>query len=588
MRAVSYPCICHSLIRRCKSSWLQTYTINVNSADFTLDLYTIHVPLYYLLRLVFFSPLLSAINEHNKLVDKHGPLSPQECAPSSTSCVRCSLGRVEVSVLCLSTGHIQSTSTDETFTHDISDAIQNTNINILNETNNILSTNATRVYELYQALSVWGIPSSAVHVIDHPLLQDGMHSSWDHNVISNFVIEEVYRCFNLYRHQRSTENQPSSRSTENGYEQPEDHETNFYHLPTFQVNLHVVTFDDYGVSGHLNHIDTRYGIQSALQNIQQTNAMNKHMRDIRGSTFCGVISSSTTTTVHNHLCESIHNSQKNDKLCDNWSRDNANGGDLYITPWELQSHRPSFMFEPLHRPAFFKKYFGIFRYIWYDITLMFQRMCNCITNTINSEALGLNDCSLQSSQGSLSTEQDIRKGSFSTEEGIRKGSFSTEEDIRKGSSSTEEGIRKGSFSTEDDISMSIDSNNSDMNIRHTICKAEDPSVLITEQVMLSNMKSDRQLSAEQRNMNKWIDTNACHMKGEMMPHSRIYIIDLLPSKPSIEIMTTCPTCTWNAMKKHITQWEPVHVWYRKLHVIFSMYTYFNVFVPISVLTNGND
>ncbi|KAI6694247.1 hypothetical protein NL676_021957 [Syzygium grande] len=86
-----------------------------------------------------------------------------------------------------------------------------------------------RKEELYQACVTLEVPCPQVKVMDHPDLQDGFGNKWNHDLLSKIIEQEV-----LAR------------------------------------GIHVViTFDDYGVSGHCNHRDVHYGVRKLLQVMAQ-------------------------------------------------------------------------------------------------------------------------------------------------------------------------------------------------------------------------------------------------------------------------------------------------------------------------------
>ncbi|XP_056158476.1 uncharacterized protein LOC115690680 isoform X2 [Syzygium oleosum] len=69
------------------------------------------------------------------------------------------------------------------------------------------------------------MPRQQVKVVDHPDLQDGFGNKWNRNLLSKIIEQEA-----LAR------------------------------------GIHaVITFDDYGVSGHCNHRDVHYGVRNLLQ-----------------------------------------------------------------------------------------------------------------------------------------------------------------------------------------------------------------------------------------------------------------------------------------------------------------------------------
>ncbi|CAN1306107.1 Probable N-acetylglucosaminyl-phosphatidylinositol de-N-acetylase [Linum perenne] len=87
----------------------------------------------------------------------------------------------------------------------------------------------TRKDELYQACLVLKVPVQQVKILDHPDLQDGFGLVWDHGLLSKIINEEVTS------HQIDT----------------------------------IITFDDYGVSGHCNHCDVHNGVRKLLQNTSE-------------------------------------------------------------------------------------------------------------------------------------------------------------------------------------------------------------------------------------------------------------------------------------------------------------------------------
>jgi len=81
-----------------------------------------------------------------------------------------------------------------------------------------------RRQELYKSCATFGIPGTHVRIVDHPALQDGMHVDWPVSVVAGLVCDFV------------TDIRPTV----------------------------IVTFDDYGVSGHPNHIATYKGCVQAV------------------------------------------------------------------------------------------------------------------------------------------------------------------------------------------------------------------------------------------------------------------------------------------------------------------------------------
>ncbi|KAF7811065.1 N-acetylglucosaminyl-phosphatidylinositol de-N-acetylase-like isoform X1 [Senna tora] len=81
-----------------------------------------------------------------------------------------------------------------------------------------------RKQELYQACATLKVPMQQVKVVDHPDLQDGFGKVWNHNILANLVKEEIRR---------------------------------------HTIDM-IITFDNYGVSGHCNHRDVHYGVRTSV------------------------------------------------------------------------------------------------------------------------------------------------------------------------------------------------------------------------------------------------------------------------------------------------------------------------------------
>ncbi|KAL8042787.1 hypothetical protein ABFX02_09G075700 [Erythranthe guttata] len=81
-----------------------------------------------------------------------------------------------------------------------------------------------RKEELYLASAVLKIPTKQVKVLDHPDFQDGFGKVWDSNLLASII----------------------------------DKETRLH-----SIDL-VITFDDYGISGHCNHRDVHRGVRKLL------------------------------------------------------------------------------------------------------------------------------------------------------------------------------------------------------------------------------------------------------------------------------------------------------------------------------------
>ncbi|XP_054785667.1 probable N-acetylglucosaminyl-phosphatidylinositol de-N-acetylase isoform X2 [Prosopis cineraria] len=85
-----------------------------------------------------------------------------------------------------------------------------------------------RERELFQACATLKVPTQQVRVVDHPDLQDGFGKVWNHNLVTSLVMEEI---------------------------------------STYNIDM-IITFDNYGVSGHCNHRDVHYGVCKLLHDIQ--------------------------------------------------------------------------------------------------------------------------------------------------------------------------------------------------------------------------------------------------------------------------------------------------------------------------------
>ncbi|XP_048426678.1 probable N-acetylglucosaminyl-phosphatidylinositol de-N-acetylase isoform X2 [Pyrus x bretschneideri] len=82
----------------------------------------------------------------------------------------------------------------------------------------------TRKEELYQASAILKVPHQQVSVLDHPDLQDGFGKVWNDSILANIIEEEITRN---------------------------------------SIDL-IITFDNYGVSGHCNHRDVHYGVRTRI------------------------------------------------------------------------------------------------------------------------------------------------------------------------------------------------------------------------------------------------------------------------------------------------------------------------------------
>lgn len=87
-----------------------------------------------------------------------------------------------------------------------------------------------RTEELFAASQYLGVPRDQVRIVDHPDCRDGMNTHWSLLVICQSVEQFIL------------EIQPSL----------------------------VVSFDEYGVSGHVNHIDVGRGVQQVKSRLAET------------------------------------------------------------------------------------------------------------------------------------------------------------------------------------------------------------------------------------------------------------------------------------------------------------------------------
>ncbi|XP_072977918.1 uncharacterized protein [Typha angustifolia] len=77
-----------------------------------------------------------------------------------------------------------------------------------------------RKEELYRACAILKVPLDQVQVLDHPNLQDGFDKRWDHQLLAGLIEEQI---------------------------------------KIWDIDS-VITFDNFGVSGHGNHRDVHHGI----------------------------------------------------------------------------------------------------------------------------------------------------------------------------------------------------------------------------------------------------------------------------------------------------------------------------------------
>ena len=105
---------------------------------------------------------------------------------------------------------------------------------------------AIRALEMVASAESLGVHRDHVKVIDDPLLQDGMSVKWEASVVASHVSDAVDK---------------------------------------FRVSK-ILTFDNFGVSGHPNHIDTHHGVLHFLHNSVWGRLGN--------ATFCGHADSDST------------------------------------------------------------------------------------------------------------------------------------------------------------------------------------------------------------------------------------------------------------------------------------------------------
>jgi N-acetylglucosaminylphosphatidylinositol deacetylase len=101
-------------------------------------------------------------------------------------------------------------------------------------TGNFNGLGATRAAEFHLSAAVFGIDPRLVFVLDRPDLQDGMNNNWPVALVADAVLE----CVDLLEH-------------------------NF----NFHVSI-ICSFDEYGVSGHPNHIATFHGTSLAQSRLR--------------------------------------------------------------------------------------------------------------------------------------------------------------------------------------------------------------------------------------------------------------------------------------------------------------------------------
>ncbi|CAA0827302.1 N-acetylglucosaminylphosphatidylinositol de-N-acetylase family protein [Striga hermonthica] len=91
-------------------------------------------------------------------------------------------------------------------------------------TGNADGMGSIRKEELYLASAVLKIPAQQVNILDHPDLQDGFGKAWDWDLLASMIDNEAR---------------------------------------TYSIDL-IITFDDYGISGHCNHRDVHHGVRKVL------------------------------------------------------------------------------------------------------------------------------------------------------------------------------------------------------------------------------------------------------------------------------------------------------------------------------------
>ncbi|TMW69519.1 hypothetical protein Poli38472_001675 [Pythium oligandrum] len=101
-----------------------------------------------------------------------------------------------------------------------------------------------RAQEMIASGTFIGIAKENIHVLEDPKLQDGMKEQWSHDHIASIVLDYI-----------------------------EKHKINA-----------VFTFDDYGISGHPNHISVHHGVKQAIveQHKRCTNNGDQKTSPVRG------------------------------------------------------------------------------------------------------------------------------------------------------------------------------------------------------------------------------------------------------------------------------------------------------------------
>ena len=86
-----------------------------------------------------------------------------------------------------------------------------------------------------------------LHILNLEKLQDGPKNHWDHNLLSQVIFKHVET--------KMTDPKKDTNESPNN-------------------NLIIITFDQYGISNHPNHIDTHYGVRTFIQQQQQQQLQN--------------------------------------------------------------------------------------------------------------------------------------------------------------------------------------------------------------------------------------------------------------------------------------------------------------------------
>ncbi len=85
-----------------------------------------------------------------------------------------------------------------------------------------------------------------LHILNHKDLQDGPKNHWDHNLLSQIISSHV---------------ESKMKETKDTHSSP-------------TINMILITFDQYGVSNHPNHIDTHYGVRQFMQKQQNNTSIS--------------------------------------------------------------------------------------------------------------------------------------------------------------------------------------------------------------------------------------------------------------------------------------------------------------------------